>query len=77
MSVNVELLALCQFIDTKVLKWENGTSSFHKALVAQSFSFAPYFLRSFRRSSHAAENNHVKGNPQRAAETEAWKGKFI
>lgn len=46
-------------------------SAFYGALVAQSFSFALYFLLAFRRSSHAAENNHVKGNPQRAAETEA------
>lgn len=63
--------------DTEVLKLKNDTPSFQEALVAQSFCFAPYFLLAFRRSSHAAENNHVKGNPQRAAETEAWKREFI
>ena len=54
-------------------------SFFHEALVAQRFFFffAPYFLLAFRRSSHAAKNNHIKGNPQRAAETEAWKREFM
>lgn len=52
-------------------------SPLYGAHVAQSFSFALYFLLAFRRSSHPAENNHVKGNPQRAAETEAWKREFI